>query len=693
MGESGGLLGRWRGRRGRVTGPGLGPGGGPGGGGDGPALSASGTPGGVDRSSSGAPDGAGSGPGDPPDAGRGGRSRAFARPRGGLVLGCCAVLLAGCATMPDNGDLRDVDASELPDSQVRVFAMPPRESDGPAEIVQGFLEALTSDDPQFQMARKYLTEDASKEWRPEVATTVLADGPTTSAERPGDNEGDRDGKVYTLNGSRVATVDAQHAYKPASGTYQQHVHLIKDGGAGNEWRINRPPRGVVLGETDFLRIYEPVNKYYFAVDGSSSRHGQERLVADPVYVRQRIDPVTQTVRLLLDGPTRWLDPVVRSSFPTRTLLKSGTQTLTPDSHDTLKVPLSSAANGVGQTQCTEMAAQLIFTLQDWPANGIEQVELQRSDGSPLCQLTADRAETVAPHRTAGRPDYQYFLDLKKRLVRLPGVSTAADPEPVPGPLGTEQQELSTAAVSRDEDLAAGVSLDGRSLYVASFRDGASLGDPVLRSTGTAETDRLTTPSWDGRGDLWIADKNPRNPRLFMLRQGTGDPVVVKTPGLEDSHIEAVRVAADGVRIALIVERDGKRTLRIGRVERQGIDDRSPVHGYLPGLDSRNDVAVVEARAVAPQLEEVTAMSWAGGSRLVVVGRESGGVQQIRYVQTDGSTPASGVLPGLTGVREVAASNDDRLPLVAHSDDGIVRMPPGEPWRTVLKDGTSPVYPG
>ena len=39
------------------------------------------------------------------------------------------------------------------------------------------------------------------------------------------------------------------------------------------------------------------------------------------------------------------------------------------------------------------------------------------------------------------------------------------------------------------------------------------------------------------------------------------------------------------------------------------------------------------------------MSWAGDSRLVVVGREPGGVQQMRYVQADGSTPAAGVLPG------------------------------------------------
>ncbi|MFF2845404.1 LpqB family beta-propeller domain-containing protein [Streptomyces sp. NPDC058001] len=582
--------------------------------------------------------------------------------------------------MPDTGDVRGVDASQLPDSQVRVFAMPPRENAGPAEIVQGFLEALTSDDPQFDMARKYLTDDAAKKWRPEATTTVLKDGPNTAGEtRPGDDgEG---GRVYTLSGNRVATVDDRHAYEPAEGTYSEAVHLTQDSGPGKAWRIDRPPAGVVLGESDFHRIYEPVNKYYFAVGTSSGGEGQEGLVADPVYVRQRIDPITQSVKLLLAGPTRWLDPVVRSSFPSRTQLKAGTATLTPDSHNVLKVPLNSAADRVGQAQCTRMAAQVIFTLQDWPSNGIEQVELQRSDGSQLCVLSAESAEAIAPQRSVGRTDFQYFLDAKQRLVRLPGKGTSTDPEAVPGPLGAGTQTLGTAAVSRDEGRAAGVSSDRKSLFVSALVAGASLGDPVLRSKAPLEKDRLSTPSWDGQGDLWVADRDPKNPRLMLLVQGEGEPVQVKTPGLEGSRIEAVRVAADGVRIALLVEEGGKQTLRVGRVERTG-EQGKPA-----------EVAVVEARAAAPQMEEVTAMSWAGGSRLVVVGREAGGVQQIRYVQCDGSVPTTPVLPGLTGVREIAASDDDRLPVVAHSDDGIVRLPPGEPWQMVLRKGTGPVYPG
>ena len=45
------------------------------------------------------------------------------------------------------------------------------------------------------------------------------------------------------------------------------------------------------------------------------------------------------------------------------------------------------------------------------------------------------------------------------------------------------------------------------------------------------------------------------------------------------------------------------------------------------------------------------------------------------------------------MKEIAASEDDRLPLVAYSEDGIVRLPSGAQWQKVDTDGTAPVYPG
>ncbi|MFF5004564.1 LpqB family beta-propeller domain-containing protein [Streptomyces phaeochromogenes] len=612
------------------------------------------------------------------DRDRGGRRRPVRLVTYGV---CGAVLLTGCASMPDGGDLRGVEASQRPDPQVRVFAMPPRENAQPEEIVQGFLEALTSDDPGFETARKYLTGEASKEWRPNQSTTVLADGPNTAAEHSGSREATGD-YVYSLTGTRVAKVDSQFAYEPAAGTYSELVHLAKykEKDGSRQWRIDELPQGLVMGKSDFQRNYLSVNKYYFASNTSGRPDDQLGAVADPVYVREQVDPVTQMVRSVLKGPTSWLKPVVRSSFPTGTALKKGVKTLAPDDQNRLTVPLNDKADRIGQSVCTEMAAQLLFTLEDLTPTGIDEVVLQRSDGTQSCALRASKAEIYVAHGPAKRAEYEYFIDGEKRLVRIASTGSEQEPEPVPGALGDGDKALRSAAVSRDEDTAAGVSLDGRSLYVGSLASGGSLGEPVLRSKAKSEDDGLTTPSWDASGDLWVADRDPKSSKLLLLTKGAGEPLVVTTPGLE-GRIEAVRVAADGVRIALIVRKDDRTTLLLGRIERQN------------GSDGKPSVSIHELRSVAPQLEEVTAMSWAGDSRLVVVGREARVVQQIQYVQVDGSTPVGPAPAALTGVKEIAASEDERLPLVAHSEDGIVRLSSGSQWQTVVKTGMAPVYPG
>ncbi|MFB6957214.1 LpqB family beta-propeller domain-containing protein [Streptomyces sp. NPDC056309] len=603
------------------------------------------------------------------------------RPVRAVVYAACGVvLLAGCASMPDSGDLRDVESTPRQDSQLRVFAMPPPEDAQPAEIVQGFLEALTSDDPQYATARQYLTGTASEHWRPEQSTTVLA-GDIHFERTPGhDTSHDSsDDYAFTLTGDKVALVDAKQSYTPMRGTYSQPVHLTRDKKSG-QWRIDVLPPGVVMGQSDFQRNYMSVNKYYFASNTWADSATSATAVADPVFVRRRVDAMTQVVRSLLSGPTGWLEPAVSSSFPAGTELRRGVTSLAPDDQNRLTVPLNGKASGVGREKCREMATQLLFTLQNLTPT-VDTVTLQRADGGTLCSLEEDQTEAVATRGSVKGPDL-YFIDDKQRLVRIHDGDTATSAEPVPGALGEGVQKLQAAAVSWDERTAAGVGDYGKSLFVGSLVAGGALDEPVLQSQGKVEGDRLTVPSWDARGDLWVADRDPARPRLVVLEQGGGQPLDVRVPGLK-GRVDAVRVAADGVRIALVVraENDSK-SLLIGRIER---DDKA---------GDRPVVSVRELRSAAPGLENVTAMSWAGDSRLVVAGREHGGVQTMRYVQVDGSTPEGPPPAALTGVQSIAAAEDDGSSLVAYSsEDGIVRLSAGAQWQKVIKNGLAPVYPG
>ncbi|MBR7677672.1 GerMN domain-containing protein [Streptomyces daliensis] len=580
--------------------------------------------------------------------------------------------------MPDEGKVDRVDSSHRaePDSQVRVFGVSPQKGEEPQQIVRGFLEATTSDEATFTTAKEYLTKGLARSWDPFARTTVLSDGPSPG--RAHRTAGER-GYTVEVSGSRMAVVDGKHAYSPDKGDYTKGFHLSKVKG---EWRIDRMPSGLVLGESDFQRIYRPINTYYYALlgpDSESVAGGKDVLVADSIYLRRRIDPVTETVAALLAGPTDWIDPVVTSSFPRGAKLARG-QHLSLDDSGALSVHLNARGARADRAQCSRMAAQVLHTVQGQASAKVSKVELAGPDGEGLCEQTREQAEIYEPGRLNGRAARQYFIDDKHRVAAFAGNSEK--PKPVEGALGQGKVEMGSVAVSRSEREGAAVTRGRRSLYVASLAQGSDLGEPVLTSKAKSEGDRLTAPSWDGLGDLWVADRDPDSPRLLRLRGGTETPEEVTVPGLrKGQRIESLRIASDGVRIALRVqEPNGRRTLQLGRVERSGTVEKP-------------EVTVAELRPVAPQMEDVVAASWAGGSRLVVVGRESGSVQQLQYMETDGSVSNQPTLPGINDVTGVAASEDEDKPLLADSEDGIVRLPPDANWKTLTGSGSEPVYPG
>nr|WP_237720317.1 LpqB family beta-propeller domain-containing protein [Streptomyces xiaopingdaonensis] len=600
--------------------------------------------------------------------------------RTAVLLSAFVLLVTGCASMPDGGSVNRVSPSQSAqgDAQVRVFSVSPQKGESAREIVRGFLEATTSDEAAFRTAREYLTEEMAKSWKPFEATTVLAGGPSARKSRTELSTGD--GYTVEVTGRRIAEIDANSAYSPADGTYRKDFHLTKVEG---EWRIDSLPDGLVLGESDFQRIYRPINNYYFASlgpDAESVTRGEDVLVADPVYLRRRINAVTETVKALLKGPSNWMAPVVSSSFPPGTRLVPG-QHLSLDDSGALTVRLNAEGANAGRTQCARMAAQVLHTVQSQASAEVSKVVLNDPDGGLVCEQTREIADDYEPGRLNGRAKRAYLIDEEHRVASL-GVRSESS-QPVGGPLGSGGVEMGAVAVNRPEGEAAAVTRGRRALYVASIEDGGgALREPVVSSEAKTESDRLTAPSWDGLGDLWVADQDPEQPRLMRVRGGREDPEEVPVADLgKDERIEAVKIASDGVRIALQVrDAAGDRSLRLGRVERGG-SLQEP------------QVAVADLRPLAPQLEDVVSASWAGHSTLVVVGRESGGVQQLQYLETDGSISDQPTLPGINDVTGVAASEEESRPLLAETREGIVRLPPDANWKMLSGRDSSPAYPG
>ncbi|MDX3239036.1 LpqB family beta-propeller domain-containing protein [Streptomyces sp. ME03-5709C] len=600
----------------------------------------------------------------------------LSRPVVAGVLLSGLLLLTGCASMPSSGEVHKVGGGKHADTdpQVRVFGVKPQGGETPRDIVSGFLEATTSDEADYATAKLYMTKDLGIRWKPESGITVLAGGPT-QVQEPGTTTDGKDGDTtqITLTGNRVATVDDRHAYRAEAGTFSSGIRLTKENG---EWRIAGVADGLVLSEADFQRFYRSVDTFYFAAPGPGPKDAtasQDALVADPIYLRKRINTLSNAVNALLAGPTDWLDPVVVSAFP------GGIRAEEVELDDSQRVTVKlKASPGGDSARCRRMAAQLIQTVQGMSSTPVPSVALQGPSGRTLCTLQRDDARDYAPDKLVGDSKKQYFVDADHHLVGLTGTDTR--PVAVDGPLGTGTFKVGSAAVRRDEEYAAALTDDDASLYVTGLSAGAQLGPIVLRSAAADPKNRLTTPSWDGYGDLWIADRDPNRPRLLMLPGGVGSPVPVEVPALGDGRIESLRVAADGVRIALLVRDGDHTTLRLGRIERTG-------------TIAEQKITVAELRSVAPQLEDVIAASWAGFSRLVVVGREAGGVPQIQYVDADGSGTSSSSLPGISGVVSVAASERQDAPLLAELGDGVFRLPPDSNWKEVAPKAGSPVYPG
>jgi hypothetical protein len=596
---------------------------------------------------------------------------------GWLPLGA-ALLLAGCASMPSSGEVRkvgDVQRGDS-DSQVRVLAIAPHSNESPSDIVSGFLEATTSGEEEFTTAKKYLSRELRDEWDPFAKITVFS---SVAKKEGGSNR--KEGWVsVNLSGRKTAVVDAKHTYEPDQGTFQTTFHLARQ---DNEWRIDELQNGLVLSESDFQRIYHSADMYYFADLGADARRTGstvETLVADPVYLRNQTDPLVATVSALLGGPTDWLDPVVSTSVPKGTRLydKGNDHGVTLDDSQHLRVRLNQAADRLGGPQCVRLAAQLFATVQAQASAKLTSAEVQRADGSTACSLPSARARAFAPENLVGSATGQYFIssDAQHRLMALPAEGTEASP--VPGPFGANKPGLGSVAVRRDGQMAAGVRTNGRELVVGSLFGGRPFDAPVVASTAQdTRKNGLSAPSWDGFGDLWVADRDPAAPKLQMLRGGSGRPYPVSVPDL-DGRVESLRVASDGVRIALVVERGETTTLQLGRIERAGTVEHP-------------EFSVTGLRTLTPPGENVTSVSWAGESRLVVLGSEPGGVQQIQYVNTDGSAGAA--LQGVSEAASVAASEDQSRPLLASYKDSVYRLPSDANWKQVKPKGGSPVYPG
>lgn len=582
-----------------------------------------------------------------------------------LPLLVAMIGVSGCVAVPTDGPVVEgrPAGEPVPPPNVAVLPTGPRSGDSPVAIVEGFLSSMASYEPGYPTAREYLTPQAALAWRPESGIAVYGAG-----------EGSRnlsatdEGAQISL--ALVAQVGEDGSYTPA----EADARLVLDLSVtqvGDEWRIDSPPDGLVMTEFDFTREFTAVASYFF--DPTF-----EVLVPDLTYLPIRGNLPTLLVEELLDGPTDWLDPGVRTAINPGVRLSSGSVVL---AGTRARVDLTEQVASAPADQRDWVAAQLAWTLRQAP--GVAEVQVL-AEGQPVSLPSSPTgivsAEDFAFYDPAAVPAGSSLFAVSDG--RVVGVEDEIA-LPVDGPLG-DAGSARSVAVNLTGTRGAAIVEDGTSVSVAGLSEESRL------TTLTVGED-LAVPSFDRRDRLWLVDRSGQASRVLVLDASAGaDPAAVAVPvaadALDQVQVERLQIAPDGVRAAAVYRSETGGRLLLALVLRG--DDGQPRLGQV--------------RDVALEQVEATDVAWASATALALLGVDEGEPQPYLVELSNSSLSSRGQVDGAVAL---AASPGQPLVLGTVSppaDTGEDEQEPGLPvlvrqdalqeW-VPLVQATAPTYPG
>lgn len=536
------------------------------------------------------------------------------RPRRWLTaLGVCVALLlpAGCVRMPESGPVVETHSggNASVDAPAYIVPRPPQTGDSPADVVKGFLDAMTAFPIEFTVARQFLSVDARASWNPGLKTITYADSSTPRGAPPKVSVTMTDANALDERGAWMGPV-------PRSDRVLQFP-IARD--ADGEWRITEAPNALVVPETWFEQRFRQVAVYFF--DPSA-----QVLVPEPVFVPLGEQLATTLTAALLRGPGPQLSQVSRSFIP-------------PGLSFSVSVPVSS--DGVADIALTGdvvqqtpqainlMLAQFAWTLRQEPTIRTLRVTI----GGQAIQPPGQDGDV--PVNQGSEYDPTGFKASSLLYGLRDGLLVSGPPEslePVDGPLGVTRFGVSEVAVNLDATTAAAVSGSGRSVLEAPVR---APGHRV-REIVSGATD-LLRPAWDLADRLWLVDRSSRGARVLVREHHRNRPVDV--PGISGADVRHFLVSRDGSRLVAVVRRPGHGdALLVSRI----LHD---TQGRVQGAS--------RAQRIAWQGEgdlSIRDIGWAGPTRIVALqalaGEEFFGV---RTISVDGSPPGSDSLANtLTG---------------------------------------------
>ena len=384
------------------------------------------------------------------------------------------------------------------------------------------------------------------------------------------------------------------------------------------------------------------------------------------------------VTALLQRPQGWLTNGVNTAFPPGATLLGATL-----NDGTATINLGGQAEHAGPAQLSSMTSQLVWTLagHSYGPSAVQSVQLEINGHPVELEINGHRRQSVSlsggplalsvPAAPAGLPLYSVAATgaVQERSQSAPA------PRNVPGEAGQGHVRLTTIAVSPAQDgvrYVAGLSPSHRVVYYGPIRPGARLTPWRVPAGG------VTSLSWDVRGNLWVASPDG----VWMLpppghgakRKPVQLGLGLRPPG---SVVSQLRVAPDGVRVAMLVHAPGS----------HGNHLLLAAIGRAPGGAPALGVPV----SIGTDVRHPAQLTWYDADHLIVLSR-SQMVPQLWEVPVNGGS-STALLPE-PGTQSIAAAGPAN-PMAAGLAHGQLALESNlnGTWTTHPGTAGSPVYPG
>lgn len=463
-------------------------------------------------------------------------------PRGTTVIAVlsCACLVAGCSTLPSKSDpqaLRSFEGSASSQAQG------PQPDRAPDLLIRDFFAASAQPTQQYQLARSYLTSDASSSWSPDSTITVVdrldvnlaqgQDNSTVLTEDPASSSVDNAKSAsYKVSGLVVGQIEVGGGYTPKNQELNETLELEKVDG---QWRISSLPNSIVVERSELRNRYSSHNVYFFEPSGNT-------LVGDRRWMFSGSSSLdTALISLIIEGPSDTIAPGVLNEIPSGASFAGVTDGV---------YQLTGVAKLNDDAQ-RRLAAQLVWTLAlaDIPGPyhfAFDGVNVASKSGST--ELTVEDFAEYNPQATNGTVSSLYAI----RNGQLVQVSNDRL-NPVTGQLGqltnVESADMATQTSTFAAVTATGEGDSKESRLVLAGQDGAVA--EILK----AKT--LTRPTFEyGANSMWTVLDGKTIARISRSA-GSGEiaqtTVDTSSQGDNVGAISVLRLSYTGVRAAFIID--------------------------------------------------------------------------------------------------------------------------------------------